>query len=929
MEIEFRLLGDVEVRFRGQPLTVGYAQLQGVLAVLLADADRAVAVDQLVDRVWGTRRLPRRPRGAVQHCMTLLRKTLATVPEVSIVRSPAGYRITADPGTVDLHRFQELIDRARDSDDDRASARLFEQALVLWRGEPFAGLHTPWFDSLRTTLVAQHQSVQLDLVDARLRRGQHAALLSELGGWVQQRPLDERLAGQYLIALYCSGLQAQALEHYERLRRCLADELGADPNPALQRLHRQILTADPALATPAAVPGNGSPGTVVPRQLPAGPRLFTGRDRELAQLTAALEDGGTMVVSAIAGAGGIGKTWLALHWAHQHLHRFPDGQLYANLRGFDPTGQPVPADRAVRGFLDALGVPDGAVPADPDAQAGLYRSLVADRRMLILLDNARDAAQVEPLLPGSPTCAVLVTSRNRLTGLVTTHGARHLNLDVFADHEARTLLARHLGRDRVQAEPAAVDDLLQYCASLPLALGIVATRAATHPGFPLAALADELRDHGHRLDALDGGDPTTNLAAVLTWSHRALSSDAAEVFELLGLANGPDIGLPAAASLTALPARTLATILRTLEAANLVQHHRPGRYRMHDLVRLYAAAQAARLPAQTRCAAQRRLVDFYLHTAYRGALAIDPQSPPLQLRDPAPGCQPEHLPDTASAMAWFAAEHRNVTASQQISVDHGWHAEVWQQAWGMNYFHFWRGLLPDVLSMWQAGLAAADHLGDVIAQVKAHRSLGTALARLDRSTEALRHHERALHLAEKAGDLREQAHTHKNVVTCWERRGDRQRALEHATAALHLFHTLGNPGWEAAGLNHVGWCHALLGHYDLAHLQCQTALDLFRDLSDPIGEAVALDSLGYIAHHTGRHADAVDHYRDALTLHRTLGYTSKEALALERLGHTHDALGQHQQARSVWQQALLIYQAQHCTTDAHRIRRMLGLVVTQ
>ncbi|MGH3994541.1 MAG: BTAD domain-containing putative transcriptional regulator, partial [Pseudonocardiaceae bacterium] len=363
----------------------------------------------------------------------------------------------------------------------------------------------------RARLVKQRHAARLELTDIELRRGNHAALLAELTELADEYPLDERVAGQLMLALYRSGRPADALGQYRQVWQRLTDELGTDPSPQLQGLHQQMLAADPALvgAQPPSTP------QLVPRQMPLPPRLFTGRTDELARLGKDLDDS-TMVISAICGTGGIGKTWLALQWAHQHHDRFPDGQLYVNLRGFDPSGRPMPPATAIRTFLTALGVESTAIPTDPEAQPGLYRSLVAGKRMLIVLDNAVDTAQVAPLLPGSPGCTVLVTSRRQLTGLAASHGARLLTLDVLSEPESRDLLALHLGGDRLADEPDAVAELLDYCAGLPLALSIVAARAANRPDFPLAALADELRDHTRRLDALDAGEADASLRAVLS-----------------------------------------------------------------------------------------------------------------------------------------------------------------------------------------------------------------------------------------------------------------------------------------------------------------------------------------------------------------------------------------------------------------------------
>lgn len=665
---------------------------------------------------------------------------------------------------------------------------------------------------------------------------------------------------------------------------------------------------------------------VIPRQLPAAPGPFVGRAGELAVLTAALGDdadqGTTMVVSAIGGAGGMGKTWLALHWAHGHLDRFPDGQLFVDLRGFAPSGKPMTPAAAVRGFLDALGVDPAAIPVDLDAQAGLYRSLIAGKRMLLVLDNARDAAQVAGLLPGSPSCTVIVTSRNRLAGLVTAHGAYPVAVDVFEESDARALLTRRLGAKGLAGEPHAVAEVLAWCAGLPLALSIVASRAALRPRITLGALAAELRDASTRLDALDEGDPAASLQAVLSWSYAALEPTQARTFCLLALAPGPDISVSAAASLAALPTDRLP--LRALELRSLLEQHAAGRYRMHDLIRLYAADQAQRDQSeQDRAAALRRLVDFYLHTAFAGDRQLDPDRAPIELDEPVAGCRPQALADEAAALIWFDTEHSNLLAAQQLAVDHGWHRAVWQLAWALDDFHMRRGHVHNQVAAWRAGLAAAEHLSDVATQTRAHRLLGAACARVGNHTEARDHLQQALTLAEDSGDLSGQAHTHHALAVAWERTADDRRALEHATRALHLFHTLGNPMREAATLNAVGWLRARLGDFDQAQTDCGAALRMFRHQHHREGEAVTLDSLGYIAHQTGRHTRALDYYQQALTLFRDLGDTYQEADTLDRIGQTDLALGRRDRAVEAWRDALALYQAQHRKLDADRVQEQL------
>ncbi|KAA2253908.1 tetratricopeptide repeat protein [Solihabitans fulvus] len=694
----------------------------------------------------------------------------------------------------------------------------------------------------------------------------------------------------------------------------LADALALRPS------QRDELLAATIHAQPAA------PSGPVPRQLPAPPGAFVGRDRELDALTAALDDaaaeGAPVVVSAIGGGGGVGKTWLALHWAHQQLAEFPDGQLFADLRGFSPHSEPLPTGTAVRGFLDGLGVEPGRVPVDLPAQAALYRSLVAGRRMLILLDNAADAEQVVPLLPGGDSCAVVITSRRTLTGLIARHGARQLPLGMLSAQEAHALLAYRVGADRVAAEPAAVAELVALCGGLPLALGIIAGRANIHPRVPLAEFAAELREIG--LEALEDEDPSASLPAALSWSYRSLTADQQVMFGLLALAPGADISPPAAASLIGLPLPQARTLLLALEQASLLSRDRDGRYLMHDLIRRYATGMAGRqLSAEVREDALRRVVDFYLHTAHLADRLLDPHRPPVQLDQPAPGCVPDQLADYAAALAWFDAEHLCLLAAQGAATTRGWHQAVWNLAWTLGTFQDRRGRRHDRLAVWRAGLAAAQHLPDPTTRTRAHRVLGYAYTEVGQHDEATGHLSQSLSLAVEQHDRTNQAHTHRLLAHAWEQRGDDQRALEHATRGLELYRALDNPVWEADALNQVGWHAAQAGDHDRARGHCQAALALHRTHDNPDGEAYALDTLGHIAHRTGQHQQAVDLHRQSLALFRELGDTIEAANTLDRLGHPHLALGQRDQARAVWQEALELYRAQQRHDDADSTRRKL------
>ncbi|MEU0878161.1 tetratricopeptide repeat protein [Lentzea sp. NPDC005914] len=672
---------------------------------------------------------------------------------------------------------------------------------------------------------------------------------------------------------------------------------------------------------------SAAPQRPVPRQLPAAPAAFVGREAELAELTAALnrspDASGTVVISALAGTGGIGKTWLVLHWAHAHLDRFPDGQLFVDLRGFSPAGQPMETPAAVRGFLDGLDIDPTRIPTDLHAQAALYRSLVAGRRMLIVLDNAAAADQITPLLPGDPSCMVLVTSRRRLTSLIANHGAHSLRLDVLADVEARDLLTTRIGHGRVAAEPDAVSDLLAYCGKFPLALAIVAGRACSAPRMPLAALAAELRDEATRLDVFDNDDPAASLPAVLSWSVRALTPEQREVFGLLGIAPGPDIGLSAAASLTALPLARARRVLGGLEEASLLDHDGHGRWRMHDLVRAYATAVAHELDKQVREAALRRVLDFYTHTAHAADRLLRPHRDSIRLDPPAPGTHPQLPSDAATALAWFDTEYPTLLAAQHSAITQAWHSTTWQLAWTLDSFRARRGHVHDRLAAWRAALDAAVHLPDPTVHICAHRLLGLAHADLDHHEEATGHLDQSLALADSQHDLLQQAHIHQVLALAWGRRGDDQRALAHATRAMHLYRDLGAPVWEAEALSAASWHAARLGDYGTARAHCQAALIFHRRHHNSDFEAATLDSLGWIEHHTGHHAQAIDHYRQALGMFRDIGNNYQVAITLNNLGHPHLALGHTEQARAVWLEALRLYQNQGRHDEAAQVQRQL------
>ncbi|WP_435206358.1 ATP-binding protein [Micromonospora sp. bgisy143] len=674
----------------------------------------------------------------------------------------------------------------------------------------------------------------------------------------------------------------------------------------------------------------------VPRQLPPALPGFVGRAAQLAQLDAACadpdpaDDGGMAParVVTLSGTAGVGKTTLAVHWAHRVADRFPDGQLYVDLRGFDATGTVVTAAEAIRGFLEALEVPPERIPTHLNAQVGLYRSLLAGRRMLVLLDNARDAEQVRPLLAGSPTCLVLVTSRNRLAGLIAAEGARPLGVELLSAAEAWQLLARRLGADRLALEPRAVDEIIERCARLPLALAVLAARGAANPGFPLASLAAELRRAPRPLEPFDAGDASTDVQAVFSWSYQSLTPPAARLFRLFGCHPGPDIGVPAAASLAAVPREQAPRLLAELAHAHLVTEHAPGRFGAHDLLRAYAAQQAERFePAGARRAAIRRGLDHYLHTAHAAALLLQPGRDPVTLAPAPPGVLPEEITDHAQALAWFTTEYPVLLAAVAHARHVGFDGHAWQLAWTLVDFLQRRGRWPDLAVAQRTALAGARRAGDRLGQANAHRDLARVLSRLGRVEEAATNYRESLAIFGALGDHTGQARTHRAFGAMLDGLGRHAEALEHGQRALELYRDAGHLAGEASARNAVGWAHAQLGQYAPALTHCGQALTLLRRTGDRHGEANTWDSLGFIHARLGDHAEAIRCYGRALRLYRRISDRYDEADTLSRLGESRQAAGDTVGAVRTWQRAVRILDdLGH--PDAERVRALLATAAT-
>ena len=632
---------------------------------------------------------------------------------------------------VDAQRFRSLVRIARQAGDSRAAVASFDQALALWRGPALADVPgTAKIEAIRAGLTAERLSAMQDRVSALLHLGRDREAAEELAALLAANPLAERLAGMLMVALCRSARKADALQVFRDMRERLSGELAVEPGPELQRLHQRILAGDLALEAPAgdvarmtsplagleeSAAGAGGGLSVVPRQLPAAVAHFTGRDGELSMLSGSLarlgRADGTVVISAIGGTPGVGKTALAVHWAHQVAELFPDGQLYVNLRGFGPSGPPMTAGEAVCGFLESLGISRDRIPAGTDAQAGLYRSMLAGRRMLVVLDNAADEVQVRPLLPGSAGCLAVVTSRRPLPGLAAAEGALQVCLDLMSEREAGELLAARLGAGRVAAEPGAVSELAALCARLPLALAVAAVRAASSPGLALTSLTEQLRDMRGRLDALDAEDPGSSVRAVFSWSYQNLSGPAARMFRLLGTHPGPDISLPAAASLAGVPCTEARRILAELTGTHLLTQDARGRFAFHDLLRAYAMEEAQGQEHQAeQLEATHRMLDHYLHTAWSASLLLCPgRDPAFVLAGARPGTEPESIADGGQALAWFEAEHQVLLAVITQAAAAGFDAHAWQLPWALaDYLLQTRALAgPDQHSAHCAGRRAA------------------------------------------------------------------------------------------------------------------------------------------------------------------------------------------------------------------------------
>jgi DNA-binding SARP family transcriptional activator len=911
--MELRVLGPVELVANGRPVQVSAARQRGLLGLLVVERGRSVSSEWLIDQLWPGGPPPA-AKVTLQSCVYRLRKLFGSLAVATALHTRAGgYQLDVPSGQLDLDRFEQSIeDGQRELAAGRpdTAAALLRSGLRLWRGEAFEEVDVPLVRDQAGRLRERRLDAFEQCLTAELASGRHADVAGELEELVQRYPLRESLWQLRMLALTRGGRKADALEVYRQLHRMLDDELGIQPSAPVRELHRRILSGDPSLYEPrteaAEEPAAGrttrsaARERATPRMLPPMIGGFTGRKAQLARLDELLPAETSqgrprqeaVVISALSGTAGIGKTMLAVHWAHRVADRFPDGQLYVNLRGFHPTGQPVSTAEALRGFLDALGVPAERIPTGLDAQVGLYRSLLADRRMLVVLDNARDSQHVRPLLPGAPGCLVVVTSRNQLTSLVGVEAARPLLLDLLTTDEARELLARRLGHDRVDAEPEAAEALIEACARLPLALVIVAARAATHPSFSLRALADELTAAGSGLDAFtDTTDTTTDVRTVFSWSYQQLSPPAAQLFRLLGHHRGPDISTAAAASLGGVPPARVRSLLAELTQAHLLTQHQPGRFTFHDLLRAYAGELATTDSPASQRSATYRMLDHYLHTAHAADRVLNPSREPISPLPAHVGTQPESFADTGQALGWLTTEHQVLLAAIVVAASGGFETHAWQLAWTMVDYLDRYGHWEDWVAAQGTALAAAERAGDRPAQARAHDSLIRPYIRLGRLLLAYDHAQRALLTYGEIGDAAGRARAQHKLGWVLGTMERTREALGHMRQSLNLYRQLSHRAGEADALSGLGWLHTELGDHQLAVAYLRQSIELCSASGHLYGGASGWELLGRVLHLVGDHHEASDCFRNALTLYEELGDRHNQAGMLQRLGDSERAGG--------------------------------------
>ncbi|WP_189191154.1 AfsR/SARP family transcriptional regulator [Streptomyces albiflavescens] len=898
--LRFSVLGPVRAWRGAEALPTGSPPQRALLAALLLREGRTATAAELIDALWGDEP-PSQALAALRTYASRLRKVLD--PGV-LASESGGYALRTEAGSVDLAVAQRLVAEAESlrAAGERAQARdTFNKALALWNGEPLAGVPGPYAEAQRVRLEEWRLQLCETRLDLDLELGRHAEAVSELTALTAAHPLRERLRELLMLSLYRSGRQAEALAVYADTRRLLADELGVDPRAELQRLQQRILQADPGLAEPSEAHRETAPIVVRPSQLPATVTDFTGRAafvRELSQVLAHTP-GAVMAISALAGIGGVGKTTLAVHVAHQARQSFPDGQLYVDLQG---TGARAAEPETVLGsFLRALGMEDSAIPDSLEERSALYRSVLNDRRVLVLLDNARDAAQVRPLIPSTPGCATLVTSRVRMVDLA---GAHLVDLDVMSPDEALQLFTRIVGAERVDAERHAALDVVAACGFLPLAIRIAASRLAARRTWTVSVLAAKLSDERRRLDELQAGDLAVK--ATFEMGYGQLDPAQARAFRLVGLADGPDISLAAAAAmLDQLPEET-EDIFEALVDTGFLEAAAPGRYRYHDLTRLYARACAERdeQPPSERGAALTRLLDFYLATA-TGVYAVEhPGDRSVEHLEPAryPGVEFSYLDD---ARRWLASEAQCIlSCARQLahgselrrSIDLLWSVK---DIVGSGNFRQYQDTAA-------AAQRAAREARDAQAEGRACAALTAVHLTAGNLWEADAEAQRALALAVAIDDPVTSAWVpyDRGVIALQERRyTEADRCLREA---LSRFRDDENPFGVASALCQLSHVEASLRNVRSAVALAEEAIERLGSEAATLALAESRYALGLALSAAGQIPEALEQLDQALGIYEECGQALGEGMARFRRAEIHLGAGRPAHAAAEAEQSLAV-----------------------
>jgi DNA-binding SARP family transcriptional activator/tetratricopeptide (TPR) repeat protein len=913
MSVQFRLLGPVEIDNAGHLLRLTRRRERCLLAVLLLDPNQVVSVDRLAHLLWDGAP-PEQARRIIHSHISRLRSVLSTGDGAVIESIGDGYRISVDPSRVDVHRFRGLLAQASAAVEPANRVAQLRAALELWQGRPLDDIGSDWLrDRLCTRLSEQHMAATEDLMTASLALRRERQVLPELAQLARAHPGREALVGLHMRALYQASRKADALEVYDRARTYLADEYGLDPSPALRELHQAILRDELTVPAVPAAAIAGSTSAIeevpVPRQLPADVSSFTGRSAQLDQLDTLLDRddaGKTVVISAIGGTAGVGKTALAVHWAHRVADRFPDGQLFLDLHGFTEGVCPVEPSDALDRLLRALGVPGERIPPEVEDRAGLWRGILAGRRMLILLDNAAGEAQVAPLLPGMPGCPVVVTSRRRLAGL---DAADPMPLDVLPLADAVALFTRTGGEQCLASDAAdLVAETVQLCGRLPLAIRIAAARLRSHPTWRVSHLVERLRDQQQRLGELKAGQ--RSVTGALELSYRHLGADEQVAYRLLGLHPGPEFDAYATTALLDSTLLHAGRVLDLLLAAHLLNEPAPGRYRFHDLTRAHAAHTASRdHAAPSSDAALERLLDNYRHTA---SAAMDTAYP--YEREHRPRVPPAHtprpaLPDPAVALAWLDTELPNLLAAAGYATEHGRPAHLLHLSTILHRHLRTRGRYHDAETLHRQALIAACAVGDQTGQLNALTGLGYIHWRQGRYEQATDRFEQALRIARTTGRRSGELTALTGLGDIHRRQGRHRQAIDHYGQALQVARATGHRSGELDALRGLGDIHLMQGRYGQAADHYERALRIARATGHRSGELTALTGLGDIHRRQGRYGQAADHFERALRIARTTGDRPAELNALIGLGHLSRLQGRYGQAADHYRRALQVARA--------------------